>query len=309
MSNHSFAGSRATTTEELEAILNRVSNDEDEARGLAFKPRPSDIIIAPYAKSGTTWLQHITHGLRTRGSMDFEEISVVVPWIEVAYTVGQDLEAPQVAEPRLYKSHLSWRDVPKGGRYICAFRHSHDAFVSYYRFFEGWMFEPGAISIDTLLAWRWPRDKAATRGYWYHLCSWWEQRHNPDVLLLCYEDMKTDLAGTVQKIARFMGISLDDTRLDIVIRQSSREFMLAHKHKFDEHPVVQFIAARANLPPAIDTDKVTPGASNEARHQLSPMHKKMLDDIWQEQITPKFGLQTYDDLRQSLKELHESQGR
>ena len=29
------------------------------------------------------------HQLRSRGSMDFEEISVVVPWIEMAHDLGQ----------------------------------------------------------------------------------------------------------------------------------------------------------------------------------------------------------------------------
>ena len=30
--------------------------------GKDFKPRPSDVIITPWSKSGTTWLQQIAHG-------------------------------------------------------------------------------------------------------------------------------------------------------------------------------------------------------------------------------------------------------
>ena len=169
---------RATTIEELDDILDKFFDKESYQRGLAFKPQLSDIIISPYAKCGTTWLQHIVHGLRTRGSMDFEEINAVTPWIEVAYDVGWDLKATQVAEPRVYKSHLSWHDIPKGGRYICSFRQSDTAIVSHYRFFEGWMFEPGTISLEKLLAWRCPRDRVDSQGYWHHLSSWWDQRHN-----------------------------------------------------------------------------------------------------------------------------------
>ena len=99
-----------------------MDNEEGRLHGLAFQPRPSDVIISPYGKSGTTWIQHIVHGLRTRGSLDFEEISNVVPWIERAYELGIDLEAPQPGPFRAYKSHLSWDEIPKGGRYIFSIR-------------------------------------------------------------------------------------------------------------------------------------------------------------------------------------------
>jgi len=277
MESETPTGSRATTLEELDTIFGKFFDEAAEERGLEFKPQPSDIIISPYAKSGTTLLQQIAHGLRTRGSMEFDEITVVTPWIEIAYDVGWDLEAPQVAEPR-------------------------------YRFFEGWYFEPGTISLETLIHWRWPRDEVDSKGYWYHLGSWLEQRDNTDVLLLCYEDMTADLPGTVRKIAYFMGITLDDELLDIVVRQSSREFMLAHIHQYDTHHIVEIGGKRAGLPPAIDTNKVTPGTPKNPRYQLSSEIKEELDNIWREQIQPKFGFKNYEELRQSLKDMHESSG-
>ncbi|MEM7114712.1 MAG: sulfotransferase domain-containing protein [Chloroflexota bacterium] len=298
-------GSRATTVEELNGIMSKFENHAAAKRGLAFKPKRSDVIISPYAKSGTTWTQHIVHGLRTRGSMDFDEITAVTPWIEIAYDVGWDLEAAQVAEPRVYKSHLSWHDVPKGARYIVPVRHYHDAFLSYYRFFEGWFIEPDSITLEAFLQWYWPPDKMDKRGYWHHLSSWWEQRHNPNVLLLSYEDMKADLPGTVEKIAHFIGIPLDDELLDIVVRQSSREFMLAHRHQFSARHVAQSGGPRAGLPPALDTYKITAGAPRDARFQLPPTLKATLDDMWREQITSKYGFESYAELQQRLKESHE----
>ena len=106
----------------------------------------------------------------------------------------------------------------------------------------------------------------------------------------------------IQKIARFIGVSLDDELLDIVIRKSSRDFMLAHEHQFDERHIRAIGEKRAGLPPAINLKKVTPGTSNEKRYQLSPALKIMLDDIWREQITPKYGFKNYEDLRQSHRE-------
>ena len=304
MNNEPNKLSRATTLKELESVLDKFFDETKTSLGLAFKPRPNDIIISPYAKCGTTWLQQITHGLRTRGSMDFDEINSVVPWIEIAYDVGWDLDAPQLAEPRLYKSHVNWHDIPKGCHYICSFRHPYTAIVSFYRFFEGSMFEPGTISLEDLTRWRWPRDKADRQGYWYHLISWWEQRQNQDVLLLCYEDMMGNPSGTIQRVARFMGIELDDSLLDIVFRQSSREFMLAHSEKFNERHIREIGEKRAGLPPPIGFSKVTSGVSDDARYKLPSYLKQELDEIWQEQVQPKFGFKNYEELRQALQNMY-----
>jgi hypothetical protein len=99
-----------------------------------------------------------------------------------------------------------------------------------------------------------------------------------------------------------MGIELDDSLLDIVVQQSSREFMLAHKHQFDGHTFHEIGEKRTGLPPANDSGTVTPGAPNEARYQLTPALKQELDDIWQEQVQPRFGFKNYEELRQALKE-------
>jgi hypothetical protein len=297
-------GFRATNIQELEAVLDKIFSSANLQRSLAFQPRPGDIIISPYPKCGTTWLQQIAHGLRTGGSMDFDEITAVTPWIEVAFDIGWDLDAPQVAEPRVFKSHLSYYEMPKGARYICAFRNYHDAMVSYYRFFEGWMFEPGTISLDALTDWRWPADQIESRGYWYHLRSWWEQRHNPDVLLLCYEDMQADLTETVRKVAHFMGIALEDRLLHTVVRQSSRQFMLAHRQKFDSRHMREIGSNRAGLPLFPNADKVTAGPQKRSGGLIGPAVKTRLDGFWKDQITARFGLADYGDLRRALRELH-----
>jgi len=294
--------SRPTNIDELTALFQKIFSEESEKRGLAFQPRLTDIIIAPFSKCGTTWLQQIAHSLQTRGNMDFEEISTVVPWIELAYDLGLDLDADQAAEPRIYKSHLSWNDVPKGGRYIVSFRNPLNAFISVYRFFEGFFFEPGTIDLDTFFRWRNPPAEMGTRGYWHHLASWWKQRDNPNVLLLCYEDMLANLPGTVQRVAAFMDIPLDDELFNMVVRQASREFMLEHKEQFNEAPFRRLISQRAGLPVEGNAYKVTSGTHDDPKYQLSEAHKQVLDEIWQEQIASQFDdLGEYSALRSALQ--------
>lgn len=106
--------SRPRSFEEFAARRAAMGSAEGIKRALAFKPRPDDVIITPYGKCGTTWMQQVFHGLRTRGDMDFDDISRVVPWIETAHDLGLDLEAPQRGHPRGFKSHLAYDLVPKG---------------------------------------------------------------------------------------------------------------------------------------------------------------------------------------------------
>lgn len=55
------------------------------------------------------------HGLRSRGDMDFNEISAAIPVIEFCYLTGiRDLHALQKYQPNMYKSHMWYHDVPKG---------------------------------------------------------------------------------------------------------------------------------------------------------------------------------------------------
>jgi hypothetical protein len=110
---------RARSHAELVKLQPRfVGQDEVAASIKAYRPRPTDIVISPAGKCGTTWLQQTFHTLRTRGDMDFDDISRVVPWIETAQSLGIDLEAPQRAEPRGFKSHLPYDRIPKGSRYV-----------------------------------------------------------------------------------------------------------------------------------------------------------------------------------------------
>ena len=55
---------------------------------LLDRPTVGDVLVVTSPKCGTTWVQQIVHQLRSRGSMDFEEISVPVPWIEMAHDLG-----------------------------------------------------------------------------------------------------------------------------------------------------------------------------------------------------------------------------
>ena len=150
---------RPTTIEEVHERMKDFATPEGWQRGLAYKPDPTDVFIVTPPKCGTTWMQQIVHGLRTRGSMDFDEICRVVPWINMAHDVGIDLYAPQVAHPRAFKTHSTLDEAPKGGKYIIVVRDPCDALLSDYHFFEGMFFEKRAQSL-----WRRSREGPSSPG-------------------------------------------------------------------------------------------------------------------------------------------------
>ena len=290
---------RPTTIAELRERQKCMLTNEGLRCALAFQPQPTDVIITPYAKSGTTWVQQIVHGLRTRGSMNFDEITAVIPWLEMAHDLGMALEQPQVGQPRAFKSHLSWDLVPKGARYIYVIRDPKDVVVSMYHFMAGWWFAPEAISLDVFARAQFLSPKNPV-SYWAHIRSWWPHRHDPDVLFLCYEDMKQDLPRTVQHIATFIGCALDDELLDLVVRQSSLEFMRAHKPQFDDHLIREARDAVCGLPPGGDSSKVRTGNVGDHSRELPPEVIAELDRRWQEEIEATLGFPSYTVLRAAL---------
>ena len=262
------------------------------AAGLAFVPRPTDVIVASYAKCGTTWLQQMVHSLRTGGDLDFDDISRFVPWIETAADLGLSLDGAQRGEPRAFKSHLSYDLVPAGARYIVSLRDPRDALVSAYRFFEGFFFEPGSIDIELLGKVRFVEGRA----YYTHLASWWRHRHDPNVLLLAYEHMKADHEGSVRRVAEFMGFGDDEARIAIACQESSLGSMKTHHDRYDDLMMRERGELVCGLPPGSDSSKVRAGEVGAHRAELSERLVADLDVTWRETIAAALGIPSYEAL-------------
>lgn len=288
---------RPTTLKDMRERQAKLFTREELAAGMALKLRPTDVVITPFAKCGTTWMQQIVHTLRTRGDMDFDDISRVIPWIETSTALGIDLDAEQRAEPRAFKSHLGWDEVPKGGRYINVVRDPGDALVSMYKFNEGWFWEPGTVDLEEFAL----TGFIAQRGYYKHLKSWWPHRDDPEVLFLAYEHMHRDPRRTITRVAAFIGVPLDDELLDITEEHASMAFMLAHKDRFDDFLMRKLSEERMGLPEGSDSAKVREGRSG-AGATLSGRIRSELERLWAEEITADFGFPDYPSLIATLED-------
>lgn len=295
---------RARSIETLQVLLGLMTTQEGVEAGLGLRLGPADCVIAPFGKSGTTWLQQIAHTLRTRGDMEFEDISEVVPWIETSTDLGLDLNGLQKASPRLFKSHLDAFRIPKGGRYIISCRDPRDALYSMFKFIEGWFLEAGEVSLDDFARGTYigaVRSKDNSRGdYWTHLKSWWLRREDPDVLFMAYEHMKNDLPGTIKKVAAFMEIDLDDELLAITQEHSSLAFMQKHNAHFDDKLMRERSISVAGLSPNSDSSKVRSGQVGESRQQFGTEVSAELEAIWHEKITRELGFEDYASMIAAL---------
>ena len=285
---------RAESLKELEEIQSKLFTPEDFGKGLKVKLRPDDVVISPFGKSGTTWLQQIVHTLRTRGDMDFDDISRVVPWIETSPALGIDLDAEQKANPRAFKSHLDYETIPKGGRYIVSIRNPEDALNSMYKFMEGWFIEPGAISLDEFALKRF----IVSEGYWKHLASWWAHRNDSNVLILCYEQMTVDPDALIRRVAEFIDVPLDDELLAITLEHSSLNYMLEHKDRFDDALMRALSETKGNLPKGSDSSKVRNGKVGE--NTMPQIVQTELNEKWRKLIQEPLGFSNYAELITAL---------
>jgi hypothetical protein len=256
----------------------------------SFRPRPDDIYIVTYPRSGTTLMQMMLYQLTTAGEMDFEHINTVVPWIE--YVAGRDgNRLEDLPSPRVFKTHLRYQQLPRIGRFILVVRNVKDVAVSYYHH----LMTGGGIVVS------WGRDGYLRRflrgkvpwGSWYrHLRSWWPHRNDAQVLLLCYEEVVADMEGAVRKVAAFCQLPLTDGKLAQVLERCSFPFMREHNFKFD----ARWMAMPG---PARERFFIRQGASGGWRQDLSAAEAAKLDRATR-QLAQRLSIEPESDEYQRL---------
>jgi hypothetical protein len=304
MTTSDVAPRRARTMAEMAELQGKMFKPEEMGVGVkSYRPRPTDVIITPFGKSGTTWLQQTFHTLRTRGDMDFDDISRVTPWLETAGPLGLDVNAEQRAEPRGFKSHMAYGPMPKGAKYVVSFRDPKDVLVSMHHFMSGWFLEAGAVAIGDF-AQTWLKGRPDRGDYWSHLLSWWAERDNPNVLLFTYEQMSAEPAECIRTLAAFSGIALDDELLALTLERSSLAYMSAHKDRFDDAMMRKLSEERCGLPPGSDSAKVRAGKVGSHKAELDAATAAALDAKWAEIVAPATGFADYATFEQAVRKLH-----
>ena len=284
----------------MQERFKNLTTNEGRQKAMSFVPRPNDVIVVTPMKCGTTWMQQIMHQLRSGGDMSFRDIDAVVPWIELAYDVGLDLDAEQKYEPRCFKTH-AWFGVPKSAKCIFLFREPCATFYSAFNFFEGKYFQAGDVTLDEFVKSMFLVPSTTMRSnYFDRLLSCWPKRNNPNVLLLLYEDMLEDLESAVRAVASFMGIE-DEESIRNAVKMSRFDFMKENQDKFASHLVSLNRNAPLKLPEGTRLNRVHTGSATKGQEVMNVCTKEAVQKMWTEIITKELGFKDYDELRNALK--------
>jgi aryl sulfotransferase len=216
-----------------------------------FKFRDNDIIIASYAKSGTTWIQQIVSQLLWKGAEDLE-VSEMSPWLDLRIP-PKAVKLPEVeaqTHRRFIKTHLPVDALvfsPKA-KYLYIARDGRDVIWSLYNHHananQDWYAAlndtPGLVGPpiekppDSILEYfrTWlKQDGYPFWSYWENVKSWWEVRHLPNVKLLHFADLKEDMPLQIRQIAEFLDISIDEIQWPKILEHCSFQYMKQHASK------------------------------------------------------------------------------
>ncbi len=220
----------------------------DSTRWDYFDSRPDDIIIATSYKAGTTWTQAIVAHLLFPAGLP-APIGEVSPWLDMRLVPLEVLLPGLAAQThrRFIKTHLPLDGLSydPGLRYVYVARDARDVFMSLWNHYTNYAddvftqmnqlagrvgdeFPPPPDDIHELWAqwitrgwFDWESDGWPYWSHLYHVQSWWDFRHLPNILFLHFSDMVADLGREVRRIAQFLDIGVSDERLAEVVEATT----------------------------------------------------------------------------------------
>lgn len=210
-----------------------------------FPFRDDDIVIATYAKSGTTWMQQIVAQMLFNGDPNLA-VAEMSPWLDLRIPPKQ-VKLPMVeaqTHRRMIKTHLPVDALvysPKA-KYIYIGRDGRDVVWSLYNHHvnanQSWYAAlndtPGRVGppierppADIRQYWQdWmSNDGHPFWPFWENIRTWWQIRDLPNILFVHFNDLKRDMPGEMRRIARFLDISIDEAQWADILEYCSFDWM------------------------------------------------------------------------------------
>ena len=207
--------------------------------------RDDDIIIATYAKSGTTWMQQIIAQILFGPDPDIA-VADLSPWLDLRVPPKQ-VKLPVVeaqTHRRFLKTHLPVDALVFSPRakYLYIGRDGRDVVWSLYnhhvhanaKWYAALNDTPGRVGppielppTDIRQYWRdwFIQDGHPFWPFWVNIRTWWDIRNLPNVMLIHFANLKRDMRGEMQRIAGFLEVSVDATKWDVICEYCSFDWM------------------------------------------------------------------------------------
>ena len=209
----------------------------DSSRWSAYKPRSGDIIIGTAPKVGTHWTLQIVSLLifQSPKPRDLE----FAPWLDAQFLAPLDEVLKKIesqAHRRILFSHLPFDAMPiydevqyihvaRDGRDACMSLLNHVSNMTTNHFnriaenrrdgdtIERAMRESPRQPREFFLYWiEAGTSRNLDRADWFFETerSYWSERHRPNLLLVHFNDLKTNLSGEMRRISAFLEIPVNE---------------------------------------------------------------------------------------------------
>ena len=213
-----------------------------------FQFRDDDIVVATYAKSGTTWVQQIVGQLLFNGRADIN-VSEMSPWMDLRIPPKHEKLAAVEAQShrRFIKTHLPVDALvysPKA-KYLFIGRDGRDVVWSMYnhhvnaneKWYKALNDSPGRVGPPIgkppetvrqyFLDWL-EQDGEPWWPFWENIRSWWDIRSLPNICLLHFNELKADLPGQIRRVADFLDVPVDPATFDQIVEHCTFDWMKKH---------------------------------------------------------------------------------
>lgn len=231
-------------TVDIDALVHYQTALQDNHRWKGFESRPGDVFVCTPPKCGTTWTQVIVGNLFWPDGDWPCPIMHLSPWIEAEFMpIEAVLDSLQKqTHRRVIKSHTAADGVPwfDDAKYVVVVRDGRDAFMSLCNHMDRMKMTemldaraaeaglPGLPKFDGDVHGFFAEWVADDDHFFHIVASYWERRHQPNLLLVHYADLKADLRGEIARIAEFLGTEVTPAQLDAITNRCSFEYMRDH---------------------------------------------------------------------------------
>jgi aryl sulfotransferase len=213
-----------------------------------FVYRDDDIVIATYAKSGTTWVQQIVAQLLFDGRDDLP-VAEMSPWIDLrvppkavklplveAQTHRRFVKTHLPVDAFVYSPEAKYVYIGRDGRDVVWSMFNHHANANQV-WYDALNETPGLVGppiapppdsvVDYFRGWL-DGDGHPWWPFWENVRSWWAIRDLPNLTMLHFNDLKADLPGQMRRIAAFLEVPIDEARFGTQVHHCTFAYMKAN---------------------------------------------------------------------------------